>query len=258
MSEVNCMLEYIWEAWYKQYESCKRRLVYCKCVCWDISIYQHCNVFSKWANTKSCWCYKKAYLKEKQTNKDYIKEPLLRKLHSIYLWIRYRCSNEKSKHYKNYWWRWIVCMWDSFEEFSKDMFETYKKSIENNKWVYKWTTIDRIDVNGNYCKINCRWISNAEQQRNTRKNIKHNNECLSEICREGNLTYSTIQQRITKLWRSKEEAINKPVKKQNREKFIFNGVLDSFSWHCKKLWKIPESVMRRIKNKWLSFEQAVY
>jgi hypothetical protein len=29
-------------------------------------------------------------------------------------------------------------------------------------------TLDRVDVNGNYCKSNCKWSTRSEQERNKR------------------------------------------------------------------------------------------
>ena len=71
-----------------------------------------------------------------------------------------RCLNEKSKDYPSYAGRGIkICQqWiDSFEAFYKDMGEKPKG-----------TSLDRIDVNGNYSKENCRWATASEQQRNKR------------------------------------------------------------------------------------------
>ena len=36
-----------------------------------------------------------------------------------------RCRNANVKAYKNYWWRWIKCLWNTFEEFKADMYESY-------------------------------------------------------------------------------------------------------------------------------------
>lgn len=49
--------------------------------------------------------------------------------------------------------------WISFEGFWEEMEEGYSSEFE----------IDRIDVNGNYCKENCRWVGKSLQQYNKRK-----------------------------------------------------------------------------------------
>lgn len=72
----------------------------------------------------------------------------------------YRCNNHKYTHYENYGGRGIsVCEeWKSFENFWRDMQEGYFDNLE----------IDRIDVNGNYCKENCRWVDSTIQNLNRR------------------------------------------------------------------------------------------
>lgn len=75
--------------------------------------------------------------------------------------MRSRCNNPKVPEYKNYGGRGIkVCdRWDDFRNFLLDMGERPAGY-----------SIDRIDVNGDYCKINCRWISHKAQQNNKRTN----------------------------------------------------------------------------------------
>ena len=77
--------------------------------------------------------------------------------------MKRRCYVEKAHNYKYYGGRGIkVCdRWlgdDGFKNFLKDMGERPKG-----------TTLDRINNNGNYEPINCKWSTISEQNKNRRK-----------------------------------------------------------------------------------------
>lgn len=84
--------------------------------------------------------------------------------------IKQRCNNKNYNKFKYYGWRWIKCEWSSFEEFKNDMYESFLTHCK--EFWEKQTTIDRIDVNWNYCKNNCRWATFIEQNNNKRNNTK--------------------------------------------------------------------------------------
>ncbi len=83
-----------------------------------------------------------------------------------------RCYNSNCKMYANYGARGIIMCdrWlESFGNFLEDMGEKPSKEY----------SIDRINVNGNYCPENCKWSTMKEQQNNRRNN--HVVEYLNQV-----------------------------------------------------------------------------
>ena len=114
------------------------------------------------------------------------------KIYMRYYHIKERCENIKNVRYKNYWWRWIKNMWNTFNDFLTDMHDSYSD----------WLSIDRIDTNWNYCKENCRWIKLTEQQRNKNNTryIKVNWEIVPAIT-ISEKEWISVHNVIKKYWR---------------------------------------------------------
>lgn len=119
------------------------------------------------------------------------------RLHNIYYKMRQRCNNPNNIDYKNYGGRGI----------------TYCEEWEETQNFIDWAlshgytdelTLDRIDVNGNYCPENCRWITIEQQQRNRRNNkyIEWDNEthCYNEWDEILGYPPGTIRQRLHRGW----------------------------------------------------------
>lgn len=51
-------------------------------------------------------------------------------------------------------------------------------------------SLDRIDVDGNYCKENCKWSTRKEQSNNRRDTIIISDEPLAILCEKLNITHS--------------------------------------------------------------------
>lgn len=84
------------------------------------------------------------------------------RIHHIWSNMKQRCYNKKSRAYRLYGERGVVVC----DEWRNNFMRFYRWAKANN---YKENlTLDRIDVNGNYCPENCRWVDNITQQNNKR------------------------------------------------------------------------------------------
>ena len=107
-----------------------------------------------------------------------------------------RCFNSKCADYKYYGSRGItVC-----NEWKNDFMSFYTWAMRNG---YRENlTIDRINNNGNYEPLNCRWITKKEQQRNKRNNryITYGGKtlCLADWSRLLKIDKNTVKYRLNK------------------------------------------------------------
>src|SRR5262245_16735127 len=83
--------------------------------------------------------------------------------------LKQRCDNKNEPSYKYYGGRGIRYTWLTFKEFADDMYLGYLEHVE--AYGERNTTIDRINVDSDYCKSNCRWATYQEQVLNRRGSI---------------------------------------------------------------------------------------
>ena len=120
------------------------------------------------------------------------------KLHGLWRNIKGRCYNPNNPSYKFYGGRGIkMC-----DEWTNDFVAFYDWAHANG---YKeGLQIDRIDVDGDYCPENCRWVSKITQANNTRRNIyvtmNGTTKTIAEWCKELGINYHSVQTRTYKGW----------------------------------------------------------
>lgn len=117
-----------------------------------------------WRKTWWHWTEQERKIHIKRLTKHWLRNS---KFYKIYYGAMQRCNNPKATWYKNYWWRWIKIEWKSFQEYYDDMYDLYK--IKVKKIWEDNISIERINVDWNYCKLNTTFIPKNLQSSNQQR-----------------------------------------------------------------------------------------
>ena len=164
----------------------------CKCDCGNEIVVYKDNL--KRNHTTSCGCYKNE-MRIKSHTKHGMEGS---RIYKIWQGIKKRCYRKSFSKYNCYGGRGItVC-----NEWKNDFMSFYKWAMANG---YKDNlSIDRIDVNGNYEPSNCRWATQKEQMRNTRRNkfIEYGGKvhCVSEWAEILGINPEKLFYRLYNVW----------------------------------------------------------
>lgn len=155
----------------------------------------------------SCGCYRKN-LKTSLTHGE-----SHTRLHNIWCGMNNRC-NPNHVSSKGYGKRGIkIC--DEWKDYTKFAKWARENGFDDD------LTIERIDVNGDYCPENCTWIPLAKQARNRRTTrwveYKGRKMSLAEAAEIADLPYYQVHLRIKSGW-SLEKALSTPIRKMKKRK----------------------------------------
>ena len=126
--------------------------------------------------------------------------------------MKARCYNKNEVAYPNYGgrgirmcdeWLYSQCGFERFVDWALD--NGYSDDL----------TIERVDVNQNYCPSNCTWITKDEQARNKRRTIwvdyKGRHVQLSVLCAERGMNYDSVHNRMFRFGWDVERSIDTPL-----------------------------------------------
>lgn len=180
----------------------RKMLWLCKCDCGNKCVVLGNSLTS--GNTKSCGCSRYGNNKKYGSTKAHGQ-----RLYNIWCGIKDRCYNKNSNAYVYYGYKGVIMC----EEWLNDFCAFRDWALQNG---YKDSlTIDRIDVNGNYEPLNCRWATMKEQANNRTNShyltFEGKTMTISEWAKELNIKQSIVRQRIWKGWTT-DRALTQPVR----------------------------------------------
>lgn len=183
----------------------------CKCDCGNTATPLTNALLS--GKTKSCGCYMKDRISETSRTHGQTKT----KLYKVWSEMKRRCNNPNDNVFVHYGGRGITYAreWERFEPFMEwARANGYHEARRGN------CTLDRMDVDGDYTPDNCRWITQEEQMRNTRRSrrytFRESTHTLGEWGEITGINSETLRARIERDGWSVEKALTTPVKKTGR------------------------------------------
>lgn len=172
-----------------------RRVWKCKCECGTVKNVLERTLVS--GRSKSCGCLRKERMAEGAREKNKTHGMTDTRLYRIHRHMINRCCNQNDISYTHYGGRGIkVCdEWMKFSCF-------YEWAMQNG--YDDFLSIDRIDVNGDYCPNNCRWASLDEQANNksTTKYFTYQGETKSigQWAKQYDVPYKRLWKRLHNGW----------------------------------------------------------
>ena len=218
----------------------------CQCDCGNTTIVETKHLRN--GETRSCGCLRTAHWYKHGLSKT--------RIAGIWNNMKQRCENPNGNEYKYYGGRGItVCQeWHDLPAFVEwAMSHGYSDGL----------TIDRINTNGNYTPENCRWVTQAEQMKNTRrvKHITYNGEThnMTEWANIIGAEPTLVRNRLALGW-SIEEALTTPADRHKAcrytKQYTCNGETHSAS-EWAKIRGLDVSTIRKRLQRGFTIEQAL-
>ena len=178
--------------------SCKKILWECLCDCGNRTL--ACGQDLIQGKKTSCGCVHRQRLIDRNKANAIHNETKTR-LHHVWAGIKMRCFNPNTPSYKYYGMRGIT-MCDEW----KNSYTSFRDWALANGYADN-LSIERVDVNGDYCPENCIWIPAKDQSRNRRNTVRCGGVALSVLAVLYEVPYDLLYNRFRFLNWPIEEAL---------------------------------------------------
>ena len=183
----------------------------CKCSCGKAKIVDAYALRS--GHTQSCGCLHSEVAATITGTRSKTHGETNTRLFRLWVSIKGRCYNRNSPSYNHYGGR-GVGMCDEWKNSFLKFKEWAVYSGYDEKAPFGICTIERIDVNGNYCPENCKWATMKEQDNNKRNSLfltfNGKTQTAAMWADEIGINRGTFYSRLKSGW-SVEDAIMRPV-----------------------------------------------
>lgn len=176
--------------------------------------------------TRSCGCFHDERCAERAKKFEH-NVYKYRRLYGIYNGVKRRCFNKNEPRFKDYGGRGITMCEEWLN--SDNGFDKFVGWALSNGYADD-LTLERKDVDGDYCPENCEWITRIDQAKNKRDTLwvdyKGEHIRLLELCEREGVKYDTVHDRIYNRGWTVEKAIQKKSQRETslRRKCIDAGV----------------------------------